>query len=148
MARMILDLPQDVQMAIRLRAVKDDKKTGEVVAAAMRLAFPDDIQDVYKAEPVHVSEERIQEIVDIAVGRKPMLPIPAMEITKDELDAAVTRSGKQCHGGKYCTCCSSGCDCGCRDECPAFRARIKRHLEADEQSYRDLADSGGIVDAP
>lgn len=42
--RMILDLPDDVQMAIRLRAVKDRKTTGEVVEEAMRRAFPDDVE--------------------------------------------------------------------------------------------------------
>ena len=34
--RMILELPEDIQMAIRLRAVKNNEKTGQVVADAIQ----------------------------------------------------------------------------------------------------------------
>ncbi len=38
--------------------------------------------------------------------------------------AAVTESRDRCPGGDRCTCCSSNCDCGCRDECPRFLSKI------------------------
>lgn len=43
--RMIFDLPDDVQMAIRLRAVKDRMTTGEVVSHAIERTFGEDIQE-------------------------------------------------------------------------------------------------------
>lgn len=43
--RMILDLPPEVQMAIKLRAVKDDCTTGTVVAAAIAQVFPADLAE-------------------------------------------------------------------------------------------------------
>ena len=46
---MILDLPKDVQMAIRLRAVKDGCTTGEVVERAVRQTY---LNDVREAEEV------------------------------------------------------------------------------------------------
>lgn len=43
--RMIVDLPLDIQMAIRLRAVKNGVKTGDIVAEAIRTAFPEDVRE-------------------------------------------------------------------------------------------------------
>jgi hypothetical protein len=43
--RMILDLPLDVQMAIRLRAVKSRKTTGQVVSEAIQAVFAHDIEE-------------------------------------------------------------------------------------------------------
>lgn len=43
-SRMIFDLPAEVQMAIKLRAVKNDTTTGGVVAEAIRRAFPEDVK--------------------------------------------------------------------------------------------------------
>lgn len=37
--RVIYDLPRDIQMAIRLRAVKDGVTNGQVIARAIELAF-------------------------------------------------------------------------------------------------------------
>lgn len=42
--RMILELPVAIQMAIRLRAVKEGVTTGEVVARAVMVSFPDDFK--------------------------------------------------------------------------------------------------------
>lgn len=44
---MIVDVPIEVQMAIRLRAVKAGISTGEVVAIAIRERFPHDLQEAY-----------------------------------------------------------------------------------------------------
>jgi hypothetical protein len=44
-ARMIFDLPSDVQMAIRLRAVKNAMTTGDVVSEAIQQAFGDDLTE-------------------------------------------------------------------------------------------------------
>lgn len=41
--RMILDIPAEIQMAIRLRAVKSGITTGEVVEAAVIEMFPEDV---------------------------------------------------------------------------------------------------------
>lgn len=35
----------------------------------------------------------------------------------------------QCVGGPKCCCCGAGCDCGCRDDCPVWKA-MKRTMEA------------------
>lgn len=43
--RLIVDLPSDVQMAIKLRAVKSNKTTGAVVCEAVQMAFSKDIQE-------------------------------------------------------------------------------------------------------
>ncbi len=43
MPRMIFDLPADVQMAIRLRAVKEDLTTGRIVADAIRATFAKEV---------------------------------------------------------------------------------------------------------
>lgn len=39
---MIFELPPAVQLAIKLRAIKDGKTTGQVVEAAIRIVHPDD----------------------------------------------------------------------------------------------------------
>ena len=43
--RMIVDLPSDVQMAIKLRAVKGNSTTGAVVCEAIQKTFSKDIQE-------------------------------------------------------------------------------------------------------
>lgn len=43
--RMIVDLPPEVCMAIKLRAVKSRKTTGQVVAEAIKEAFPDEVSE-------------------------------------------------------------------------------------------------------
>jgi len=50
--RMILDLPPEVQMAIRLRAAKNRITTGQVVTDAVRAAFPGDVADAVAAKEV------------------------------------------------------------------------------------------------
>jgi hypothetical protein len=50
--RMIFDLPASVQMAIRLRAVKDNCTTGDVLERAIRHTFPQDIFEAAK----HIGE--------------------------------------------------------------------------------------------
>ncbi len=47
--RMIVDLPSEVQMAIRLRAVKSATTTGAVVCEAVQLAFAKDVQEAKAA---------------------------------------------------------------------------------------------------
>jgi hypothetical protein len=47
--RMIVDLPSEVQMAIRLRAVKSATTTGAVVCEAVQLAFAKDIEEARAA---------------------------------------------------------------------------------------------------
>jgi len=34
---------------------------------------------------------------------------------------------RQCPGGDNCTCCGTGCDCGCRNDCPKFRWYVKHY---------------------
>lgn len=43
--RMIFDLPANIQMAIRLRAVKGQCTTAEVINIAMEKAFPGDMAE-------------------------------------------------------------------------------------------------------
>lgn len=43
--RMIVDVPRDVQMAIKLRAVKNDWTTGDVVVAAIYHTYPVDVRE-------------------------------------------------------------------------------------------------------
>lgn len=43
--RMILELTVDVQMAIKLRAVKTGKTTGEVVTEAVQSMYSQDVKD-------------------------------------------------------------------------------------------------------
>ncbi len=49
-------------------------------------------------------------------------------MNQTELQAAIERSNQQCPGGRGCTCCGSGCDCGCRNDCPRFHGVIRRQL--------------------
>jgi hypothetical protein len=53
--RMILDLPPEVQKAVKLRAVKNGCTTGEVIADAVKRVFP---ADVTEAEEVLKERER------------------------------------------------------------------------------------------
>jgi hypothetical protein len=46
---MILDLPVEIQMAIKLRAVKDGVTTGGVVDRAIREVFPADVMEAEAA---------------------------------------------------------------------------------------------------
>lgn len=43
--RMIFDLPAETQMAIRLRAVKNQGTTTGVIVRAMEIAFPQDVEE-------------------------------------------------------------------------------------------------------
>jgi hypothetical protein len=43
--RMIFDLTPEIQKAIKLRAVKSDMTTGEVVSAAIKAAFGKDLEE-------------------------------------------------------------------------------------------------------
>ncbi len=43
--RMIVDLPSEVQLAIRLRAVKSSTTTGAVVCEAVHRAFARDVEE-------------------------------------------------------------------------------------------------------
>jgi hypothetical protein len=47
--RMIVDLPAEVQMAIKLRAVKGDMTTGAVVSEAVKQVFGRDIDEAKAA---------------------------------------------------------------------------------------------------
>jgi hypothetical protein len=47
--RMIVDLPSEVQMAIRLRAVKSNTTTGNVVCEAVQRAFASDVAEAKAA---------------------------------------------------------------------------------------------------
>ena len=48
-SRMIFDLPADVQMAIKLRAVKNGWTTGRVVEEAIRQVFPAEVREAEKS---------------------------------------------------------------------------------------------------
>lgn len=51
---------------------------------------------------------------------------------------AIQRSTARCPGYRGiedCTCCRPGCDCGCRDDCPAFRAAIQREQKREAIDY-------------
>ena len=43
--RMIVNIPPEIQMAIRLRAIKNDWSTGQVVEAAIMEAYSDDVEE-------------------------------------------------------------------------------------------------------
>ncbi len=47
--RMIVDLPSEVQMAIKLRAVKSSTTTGAVVCQAVMQAFAKDVEEARAA---------------------------------------------------------------------------------------------------
>jgi hypothetical protein len=46
---MIVEVTPEIQMAIRIAAVKQQKTTGQIVEHAMRFSFPADIRDAEKA---------------------------------------------------------------------------------------------------
>jgi hypothetical protein len=48
--RMIFDVPLEIQIAIRIRAAKAQKTTGEVVAEAIESTFPVDMVQAREAE--------------------------------------------------------------------------------------------------
>ena len=48
-SRMIVDVTPEIQMAIRLRAIKEGWTTGDVVAMAIRLRFPQDVDEAREA---------------------------------------------------------------------------------------------------
>ena len=48
-SRMIVDLPTEVQMAIKLRAVKANMTTGAVVCVAVKQVFGGDIEEAKTA---------------------------------------------------------------------------------------------------
>jgi hypothetical protein len=57
--------------------------------------------------------DEIERLANLADQRQPTpLPTPA---------SAEKQSKNACPGGRSCTCCHPGCDCGCRDECPVLR---------------------------
>lgn len=56
--RMIFDLPAKTQMAIRLRAVKNQSSTTEVITTAMEKAFPDDVREAEKELVEHSPDRR------------------------------------------------------------------------------------------
>lgn len=37
-----------------------------------------------------------------------------------------TQPSNVCPGGGSCTCCRSGCDCGCRDDCPEWQRVLRQ----------------------
>ena len=47
--RMIFDVLPEVQIAIKLRAIKNRCTTGEIISKAVELAFPDDIKEAREA---------------------------------------------------------------------------------------------------
>jgi hypothetical protein len=47
--RMIVDLPSEVQLAIRLRAVKSGTTTGNVVCEAVQSTFANDVEEARAA---------------------------------------------------------------------------------------------------
>jgi hypothetical protein len=55
--RMIVDLPSDVQMAIRLRAVKTSTTTGDVVCQAVQKVFSTDVQEARAVLAQHQEEK-------------------------------------------------------------------------------------------
>ncbi len=71
------------------------------------------------------------ELLDVRVSSAPRLAM--LEITEcvgklrraSELIARDILPG-QCAGGQNCTCCCSGCDCGCRDSCPQWITQAEK----------------------
>lgn len=47
--RMIFDLPAYMQMAIRLRAIKNQEATSDTLCKAMEAAFPKDVEEAKAA---------------------------------------------------------------------------------------------------
>lgn len=55
-------------------------------------------------------------------------------IDRLKLEKKIRESHRQCPGGRMCGCCCSGCDCGCRDECPKFASVIRQEMERGEET--------------
>jgi hypothetical protein len=59
---MIFDLPPEVQMAIRLRAVKTNRKTAAVISDAVEKAFPKEfseaVEAIQKSKGIHEPSRR------------------------------------------------------------------------------------------
>lgn len=53
-----------------------------------------------------------------------------------------------CPGGQWCTCCWEGCDCGCIDDCPVYRAAQKKERENIRNVLRRLAERECGSDSP
>lgn len=47
--RMIVDIPLEVQMAIKIRALKNNVTTGEIVSEAVKKMFPKDLHEAKAA---------------------------------------------------------------------------------------------------
>jgi hypothetical protein len=56
--RMIVDVPNDVQMAIRLAAVKTGATTGDIVTQAVKQAFRDDLREAKRVLAKQAKEHR------------------------------------------------------------------------------------------
>lgn len=48
--RMIVDVPVEVQMAIKLRAIKSQITMGEVVEQAIKHTYPDDLKEAKRIQ--------------------------------------------------------------------------------------------------
>ena len=46
-----------------------------------------------------------------------------------------------CPGGRQCTCCGPGCDCGCRDACPVFRGLVRKRVATREKIARETNEN-------
>jgi hypothetical protein len=46
---MLLEIPPEIQMAIRLHGIKADKTTGEVVSEAIERTYPEEMKEAKKA---------------------------------------------------------------------------------------------------
>jgi hypothetical protein len=47
--RMMMELPREIQMAIKIRAAKDETTTGAVVVEAMRQVFAQEVEEAKAA---------------------------------------------------------------------------------------------------
>lgn len=77
-------------------------------------------------------EQKIEAAIELLNVRCDALPQAAhLEVTecivklRKALKIASEHNIKpgQCRGGKNCTCCCAGCDCGCINDCPQFRSQ-------------------------
>jgi len=80
--RMIFDVPREVQMAIRLRAVKAGMTTGDVVAAAIAQAFPDEVREA-KETVSHKSFVEYDITVERDVAASSEIPNPASLVERE-----------------------------------------------------------------
>lgn len=77
------------------------------------------------------AEQRIEAAIELLDLRCDSLPrLAHREVTECvvKLRTALDIAAKnlrldQCRGGRRCTCCSSGCDCGCRNDCPQWKSQ-------------------------